>query len=61
MSDYRILKHGEIIQRGDEVDACRDGWRDSAEWEPAPEHMIGRKASDPAFPSHSKYRRKIVK
>jgi len=58
MSEYRILKHGEVIREGDEIDACRDGWRDDAKWEPAPKHMIGREASNPAYPSHSKYRRK---
>ena len=57
MDKYRILKKGEIIKSGDEIDACRDGWRDDAKWEPAPAHRIGKKASDPIYPSHSKYRR----
>lgn len=25
--EYRILEKGELIQEGDEVDMCRDGWR----------------------------------
>ena len=61
MDDYRILQFGETIKHGDEIDSCRDGWRDNQKWEPAPEHMIGKKASDPAYPSHSKYRRKLTK
>jgi len=59
MNKYRVLQHGEEIKDGDETDACRDGWRDKAKWEPAPAHMIGRKASDPACPAHSIYRRKV--
>ena len=53
---YRMLEKGEIIQEGDEVDACRDGWRDEPEWEPAL-HCIGQEAPDPRFPSHRRYRR----
>ena len=57
MSEYRILKHKEVIKLGDEVDACRDGWRDDAKWIPVPKHMIGREACNPIFISHSRYRR----
>jgi hypothetical protein len=54
---YRILKHGEIIQEGDEVDACVNPWRDDPKWEQAAN--IGQSAPDPKYPSHSVYRRKI--
>lgn len=54
---YRILEKGEIIQSGDEFDACVDAWRDNPVWVPAPQHMIGTPASDPAFVSHAIYRR----
>lgn len=59
MSEYYYLKTGELIQEGDEVDGCRDGWRDDPKWVPAT-NMIGKKASDPRFPSHSRYRRKVI-
>lgn len=53
---YRMLRAGEIIQAGDEVDAASDGWRDAPVWEPA--NAIGENAPDPAYPSHRRYRRK---
>lgn len=56
--EYRILREGEIIEADDECDACADGWRDMPKWQPVPPHMIGRKASNPAYPSHTKYRRR---
>jgi hypothetical protein len=52
---YRMLKKGEIIQAGDEVDACADGWRDDPVWKPA--RCIGEPAPDPSYPSHRVYRR----
>ena len=52
---YRTLKEGEIIQDGDEVDCCRDGWRDEPVWKPAT--CIGQLAPDSRFPSHRVYRR----
>ncbi len=55
---YRRLEYGEIIQEGDEIDACRDGWRDDPKWEPVTS-CIGRPAPDPAYPSHRQYRRKL--
>lgn len=51
---YRILDAGEIIQQGDEVDVCADGWRDDPVWIPAT--CIGEKAPIP-YPSHRLYRR----
>ena len=57
MTDYRILKKGEIIQEGDETDGCADPWRDDPVWEPA--GNIGEPAPDPQYPSHCVYRRKV--
>lgn len=54
---YRLLEKGEIIQEGDEVDACNDGWRDAPKWVPA--LSIGQPAPDPAYPSHRIYRRPL--
>lgn len=56
-AEYRHLEAGEIIQEGDEVDGCRDGWKDAPKWEKV-KHGIGTPASDPRYPSHSVYRRK---
>jgi len=61
---YRILDVDDIIQSTDEVDACRDGWRDEPKWRLVSEscpHMIGRYPSDPHFPAHTIYRRLIEK
>ena len=58
MYEYRFLKEGEIVQKGDEVDMCRDGWRDTTKWITA-KISIGKKAPNPHFPSHRKYRRKL--
>jgi len=57
MSEYRRLEAGEIIQEGDEVDACRDGWRDDPVWVPA--KCIGERAPDPRYPAHRTYRRPV--
>jgi hypothetical protein len=54
--NYRYLTRGEIIQEGDEVDACRDGWRDDPVWVPAV-NCVGEPAPDPSYPSHRIYRR----
>jgi len=55
---YRMLEKGEIVQKGDEVDACRDGWRDDPEWKLAV-HSVGGPAPDPCYPSHRRFRRRI--
>jgi hypothetical protein len=55
---YRRLNYGEIIEKGDEVDACVDGWRDSPKWVPAG-NTVGQTAPDPNYPSHRIYRRRI--
>lgn len=54
---YRYLKKGETIRRGDEVDNCNDGWRDEPNW--VKSLAVGSKAPDPRFPSHRTYRRPI--
>jgi len=56
--NWRMLEHLEIIEDGDEYDACRDGWRDDPIWKPAPVHRIGQPASDPQYPAHTRYRRR---
>jgi hypothetical protein len=55
---YRRLDFNEVIQEGDEVDACNDGWRDPPKWVPAG-NTVGQKAPDPSYPSHRVYRRLI--
>jgi hypothetical protein len=59
MSDdkYRILKHGELIKEGDEVDACANPWRGNPKW--GPTKAEGQFAPDPRYPAHRIYRRKI--
>jgi hypothetical protein len=56
LPQYYYLKKDEIIQEGDEVDMCRDGWRDDPKWEKV-KYRIGEKAPDPCYPSHTRYRR----
>lgn len=55
--NYYYLKEGEIIQEGDEVDICNDGWRDDPVWKETT--CVGQPAPDPQYPSHRRYRRKI--
>lgn len=54
---YRILAAGEIIQQGDEADASVDPWKDPIRWVPVNPQSVGRPAPDPAYPSHTIYRR----
>ncbi len=49
----RTLKKGEIIRATDE------SLDDDGVWKPVRAHMTGRKASDPAYISHSLYRRRV--
>jgi len=56
---WRRLEKGEIIREGDQIDACADGWRDQPKWEPVGPGSIGKPASDPKYPSHCQYRRKV--
>jgi hypothetical protein len=57
---FRMLEKGEIVQKGDEVDACADGWRDPPDWQPATHMSIGKPAPDPQFPAHRRFRRRIA-
>ena len=57
---YRRLGKGEIIQSGDEIDGCADGWRDGPVWEPVHPDSIGGAAPDPQYPAHRQYRRPIA-
>ena len=57
MIEYRRLEKGEVIEAGDEIDACADGWRDHPAWEPVGLSSVGTLAPDPAYPSHRQYRR----
>lgn len=59
MKKYRILEKDEVIRAGDEIDRCRDTWREDAVWKPVRPAEIGRSAPDPAFPSHRAYRRPV--
>jgi hypothetical protein len=53
--NWRDLRKGEIIEAGDWVDACNDGWRDPPKWKPA--NCVGEPAPDPQYPAHRNYRR----
>lgn len=56
-TEWRQLEAGEIIQEGDEVEGCRDSWRDPMAWEPA--KCIGQPAPDPSKVAHRIYRRRV--
>ena len=58
MNQYRHLTKGELIREGDEVNACRNGYRDDLVWIKV-KHRIGDPAPDPDFIGHSQFRRKI--
>lgn len=54
---YYYLKHGEIIQEGDECEVSAK-WNDPPKWVIA-EHTVGQPAPDPQYPAHRIYRRLI--
>lgn len=54
---YRYLEFGELTQEGDEVDLCRDPWRDDAFWKPV--SIIGEAVPDPQYPAHRIFRRPL--
>jgi len=58
---WRALEAGEIIQAGDECDACANPMKDYVFWAPVPSHMIGKPAPDPQYPAHTIYRRRVTK
>lgn len=53
---WRRLNKGEIVEAGDWVDACSDGWRDDPVWKLAG-RSVGKPAPDPRFPAHRIFRR----
>jgi hypothetical protein len=61
MSDeWRVLAAGEIIQDGDERDACVNPMKDAAVWERVPPNDVG-KAAPTHYPAHTVYRRRVAK
>ena len=60
MTEYYYLKHGDLIQEGDEIDACANPWHDYPKWLPVTS-CIGEPAPDPQYVSHRRYRRKIIR
>lgn len=60
MTEYYHLKHGDIIQEGDEIDNCGNPWHDDPKWVPVTSR-IGEPAPDPQYVSHRQYRRKIAR
>lgn len=55
---YRQLKAGEIIREKDESLESDHPWHGGNEhWVKVPHHLVGRKASDPSYPAHTRYRR----
>lgn len=58
--EYRYLEKDELIEEGDEIDACADAWRDPPRWEPVHPSSVGKPAPDPQYPSHRRYRRRIT-
>ena len=57
---YRRLEKGEVIQAGDQIDRCRDAWRDWPVWQDVHPDDIGNVAPDPQFPAHRQYRRPLL-
>ena len=59
---YRRLDINDVIEADDEIDACRDQWRDDPVWRRVGDscpHMVGRNPSDPRYPAHAPYRRPL--
>jgi hypothetical protein len=62
MSDeWRLVRHGEIVQAGDETGAYVSPWEEGTTWRQVPSHMIGKPAPDPQYPAHAIYRRRAAK
>ena len=60
MEGYRNLEKDEIILSTDEMLDCgNDNYNNDGDWITAPSNMVGEKASDPQYPAHTLYRRKI--
>jgi hypothetical protein len=56
-AQYYYLKHGEIVEEGDECEVS-NSIHDPAKWVPAG-RTVGTAAPDPLYPAHRKYRRLI--
>lgn len=59
---YRTLRETDTIRLTDEVDMCRDGWRDDPIWKTVGDacpHMAGKHPSNPNYPAHTIYRRPV--
>ena len=58
---WKPLDAGEIVQAGDQYDACSDPWRCDPIWVEVNEGspLIGSTVPDPAFPAHTRYRRRF--
>lgn len=57
---WRRLEKGEVVQAGDEYDACVDGWRDPANWVPVKKSQIGVIAPGQKYPDHRQFRRSVI-
>jgi hypothetical protein len=57
IDEWRQLEAGEIIQEGDERDACVNPMKDDAVWERVPPDDIGKPAPT-HYPAHTVYRRR---
>ena len=58
--EYRPLKKDEEILSTDEMLDCgNDNYNNEGVWVSIPKHIVGQKASDPQYPSHTLFRRKI--
>ena len=55
---YRRLEKGEIIQKGDQVDACESYWKDKPRWVEV-SNQIGELAPDSSWPANREYRRPV--
>ena len=60
MDKYRLLKKDEeILESDDMLDCGNDNYNNEGVWVKAPSCVVGKKASDPQYPAHTQYRRKI--
>lgn len=57
---YRLLQKDEIILSSDEMLDCgNDNYNNDGIWVNAPKCVVGKKSSDPKYPAHTLFRRKI--
>lgn len=55
---YRRLEKGEIIKKGDQVNACEQYWKDNPKWIEV-SFQVGEVTPDPAWPANRQYRRPV--